>query len=256
MTDQGTVEGGLEEPEALEPDQGTLDLASPDDQHSIADWEAAAAAVLRKSKRMGEDDPDSSVWARLTRTTLDGIDVTPLGIQALLEDVRTSGRPTRAGAWDVRAHVAGPDSAALNEQVLVDLDGGVTSLWLQAGAADVPALLEGVLLDLAPVVLGSTEPLAAAEALVALADDAGVDLHPDTNFGADPLGDAVRSGDHAASTEDFLPTVELARKAGARAVVVDGTVVHVRSCSRLGRRDFGVNRKRVEALRGLIEARR
>ena len=36
----------------------------------------------------------------------------------------------------------------------------------------------------------------------------------------------------------------------------DGTVLHVRSCSRLGRRDFGVNRKRVEALRQLIEARR
>jgi uncharacterized protein (DUF1499 family) len=29
-------------------------------------------------------------------------------------------------------------------------------------------------------------------------------------------------------------------------------VVHVRSASRLGRRDFGVNRKRVEALRSVI----
>jgi len=36
----------------------------------------------------------------------------------------------------------------------------------------------------------------------------------------------------------------------------DGQVIHVRSCSRLGRRDFGVNRKRVEALRALIEAPR
>lgn len=33
----------------------------------------------------------------------------------------------------------------------------------------------------------------------------------------------------------------------------DGMVVHVRSCSRLGRRDFGTNRKRVESLRALIE---
>ena len=33
----------------------------------------------------------------------------------------------------------------------------------------------------------------------------------------------------------------------------DGTVIHVRSASRLGRRDFGVNRKRVEALRKRIE---
>ena len=36
----------------------------------------------------------------------------------------------------------------------------------------------------------------------------------------------------------------------------DGQVLQVRSCSRLGRRDFGVNRKRVEELRRLIEARR
>ena len=36
----------------------------------------------------------------------------------------------------------------------------------------------------------------------------------------------------------------------------DGRVVQVRSCSRLGRRDFGVNRKRIEAIRGLVEAAR
>jgi uncharacterized protein (DUF1499 family) len=35
----------------------------------------------------------------------------------------------------------------------------------------------------------------------------------------------------------------------------DGRVIQVRSCSRLGRRDFGVNRERVEALRRAIEAR-
>ena len=36
----------------------------------------------------------------------------------------------------------------------------------------------------------------------------------------------------------------------------DGQLLQVRSCSRLGRRDFGVNRKRIEALRMLIESRR
>ena len=36
----------------------------------------------------------------------------------------------------------------------------------------------------------------------------------------------------------------------------DGKVIHVRSCSRLGRRDFGVNRKRVEELRRILEERR
>ena len=33
-------------------------------------------------------------------------------------------------------------------------------------------------------------------------------------------------------------------------------LIHVRSASRLGRKDFGVNRKRVEALRSLIQVRR
>jgi uncharacterized protein (DUF1499 family) len=37
---------------------------------------------------------------------------------------------------------------------------------------------------------------------------------------------------------------------------LDGTTLHVRSASRLGRRDFGVNRARVEKLRALIQARR
>ena len=33
----------------------------------------------------------------------------------------------------------------------------------------------------------------------------------------------------------------------------DGKVIHVRSASRVGRRDFGVNRSRVEQLRSLIK---
>jgi uncharacterized protein (DUF1499 family) len=33
----------------------------------------------------------------------------------------------------------------------------------------------------------------------------------------------------------------------------DGAAVQIRSCSRLGRNDFGVNRRRVEALRARIE---
>jgi uncharacterized protein (DUF1499 family) len=36
----------------------------------------------------------------------------------------------------------------------------------------------------------------------------------------------------------------------------DGAVIQVRSASRLGRRDFGVNRARIEEMRRLIEPRR
>jgi methylmalonyl-CoA mutase len=208
-------------------DATPLALAQPEDQHTQEEWEAATAAVLRKSRKLTDEDADAAVWEKLTRTTLDGIAITPLGVPADLDDLQTSGRPTRAGAWDVRARLAGDDEKLLNEHALVDLDGGVTSLWVQAGPdTDLAKLLEGVLLDLAPVVLQSTTPQVSAEALLELADDRGVDLHPGTNFGADPIGDAVRAGGHAPAADQFAATVDLAQAHGVRAVVVDATVVH------------------------------
>ncbi len=212
----GEVEGGLDEPTQLEPEQGTLDLAGPEDDHSLADWEAATAAVLRKAKRMSEDDPDDLVWAKLTTRTLDGIEVTPLGTAATLEQLATSGRPTRAGEWDVRAHLAGAEPKALNEAALIDLDGGATSLWVEIDeATDLATLLDGVLLDLAPVVLDSTEPLATAQAFLDHAG--GGDLHPDANLGG--TGDAV------------VEVARLALAAGVRGVVVDATTLHDRGAS-------------------------
>ena len=107
-----------------------LALAQPEDRHSRADWEAAAAAVLRKTRRLGDEDPDAAVWDKLARTTLDGIAITPLGTPDLLDGLADRGRPTRAGDWDIRARLAGADAKLANEQALVDLDGGVTSLWV------------------------------------------------------------------------------------------------------------------------------
>ena len=80
-----------------------LQLAQPEDDHDVAEWEAAAAGVLRKSRRLRDEDPDSLVWQKLGRPTLDGITVTALGTPADLEGLTTDGRPTRAGAWDIRA---------------------------------------------------------------------------------------------------------------------------------------------------------
>ena len=214
MTDRGTLEGGLDEPEELEPEQGSLDLADPADTWTVADWEAQAAAVLRKSGRLGEQDADDLVWDRLTRSTLDGIGVTPLGTASLLDDLQTAGRPTRQGDWDVRACVDAGDPAVArlaNEEALVDLDGGVTSLWVR-GAADYPVVLEDVMLDLAPVVLDGGDP----QAFLAYVE--GRELHPATNLGI-PAADA---------------TVELARAAqqrGVLAFVVDATAVHDRGAS-------------------------
>ncbi|MDF1602305.1 hypothetical protein [Nocardioides sp. YIM 152315] len=218
------VDGGLDEPEELEPEQGSLDLADPSDSWTVADWEEQAAAVLRKGRRLGEGDADALVWDKLTRRTLDGIEVTPLGIPALVAELSTSGRPTRRGDWDVRALVVGDDARLANEEALVDLDGGVSSLWVR-GDADYATVLDGVLLDLAPVVLDGGDP----RAFLAYAE--GRELHPETNLGV-PAADA---------TADVANT---AKDRGIRAFVVDASRIHDQGASdpdpQVGGRRFGV----------------
>ena len=241
---EADLEGGLAEPEELEPAQGSLRLASPHDAHDVAAWEAAAAAVLRKARRLGDDEPDSAVWGKLTRTTLDGVRVAPIGTSVDLEELTTAGRPTRSTDWDIRTHVSGPDAALVNEAVLLDLDNGATSLWIELGAGltvtDLPRALRGVLLDLAPVMLSGSS-LAGAETLVALADDAGTDLHPGTNFGADPLAD------------DLVEIAALARRHGVLGVVASGLAVHEQGAS--DAQELGVAvAAAVSALRSLTDA--
>jgi methylmalonyl-CoA mutase len=197
-------------------------LASAHDTATVADWEKATADVLRKSRRLGDDDADSLVWEKLSRTTLDDISVAPIGSRADLDDLITSGRPTRSGDWDIRVHVVGPDAKAANEALLVDLTNGATSVWVELGAGlevgDLEQLLAGVYTDLAPVVLDAPgERLAAASALVDLLD--GVTPAEGTNLGASP----------ALGGSDAGELVEIARLAlakGVLGVVVDAVALH------------------------------
>jgi methylmalonyl-CoA mutase len=208
-----TVEGGLDEPEELEPAQGSLDLAAPEDAWTAADWEREAAAVLRKARRLGEDDADELVWSKLTKTTLDGIGITPLGVPGDLAGLETSGRPTRQGDWDIRAYLDGRQAKLANEEALVDLDGGVTSLWLRVDAdTDLSTLLDRVLLDLAPVVFDGADPAATAGYL------RDRELHPETNLG-------VAAADATAETARAAQQLEI------RGFVVDATKVHDRGAS-------------------------
>ena len=105
MTSEESVEGGLDEPTELEPEQGSLALAAPDDDHDRAEWEAAAAAVLRKAGRLGEDDADDLVWQKLARTTLDGLSVTPA------RHARPARRPDHRRSPDPRRRLGRPDPA-------------------------------------------------------------------------------------------------------------------------------------------------
>ncbi|MFC5176069.1 methylmalonyl-CoA mutase family protein [Nocardioides taihuensis] len=214
MTDQGAA--GL--------DPGPLALADAADRWTVADWEAAAAAVLRKSGRLGEDDAADLVWSKLARRTLDGIEVSPLGTPLLDEGLPLDGaRPTRSGDWDNRTPVVvrGAEGAAdARETALVDLDNGATSLWLElrpgTPASAVAVALDGVLLDLAPVVLDAPDDqVAAARALLELLGD--TTPAPGTNLGG--------RGDSA------VAVARLARETGTLGLVVDATTVHDRGAS-------------------------
>ncbi|MCW2858050.1 MAG: methylmalonyl-CoA mutase subunit [Marmoricola sp.] len=199
-------------------------------EHTRADWEKSAAAVLRKSGRLTEDDADSEVWTKLTRRTLDDIEITPLGTPALIEDLSTTGRPDRVGDWDVRAWFADPDAPATAADVLTDLECGVTSVWLQLGdggvaVSELGAVLKNVLLDVAPVVLEAPrDPLGAARAFATLAD--GTTLTPGTNLGVDPIGAGLRTGSSGADLSQVAQAATIALEIGALAAVVDATAVH------------------------------
>jgi methylmalonyl-CoA mutase len=243
---------GLDDPKDLEPAQGSLRLADTEHGYDVSDWEASAAAVLRKAGRLGEDEPDSAVWDALAQTTLDGIEVAPLGTPSLVAGLPDAGLPGTApytrgrtlsrpeDGWDIRAAFADPDPEATGAALLTDLENGVTSVWLQVGPAGLPVeglatALEGVRLDAAAVVLETEgDAVASAEALVAVIRGQRVAPAVGTNLGADPIGAAVRRGRQvdAAEVDRVVSRVaELAVEAGTLALVVDGTAVHDRGAS-------------------------
>lgn len=222
-------------------------LLAEDVEVDVADWEKATAEVLRKAKRLADDAPDHDVWGVLAHETLDGISVTPLGTPALTADLPEPGLPgqapfTRGSAatreldgWDIRAWFTDPDVDVTAEHVVTDIENGVNSLWLAVGEGAIPVdalarVLEPVYVDLAPVILDAPDaPLEAARALDAVIDDTSVDPARGTNYGADPIGAAVRTMGRGLGQTDLAvaaEVVELARARGARGLVVDATAVH------------------------------
>ncbi|MCP2165451.1 methylmalonyl-CoA mutase family protein [Goodfellowiella coeruleoviolacea] len=192
---------------------GELTLAAEFPTATRNDWRALVEGVLRKS---GVDTAAHSgpVEQLLTSTTYDGITIQPLytaddrapdpGLPGLPPFVRGS-RPQGAvlTGWDVRQrHGLGTTPAQTRDAVLADLAGGVTSVWLRVGQGDgVPVTelataLDGVHLDLAPVVLdaGAEFAEAAAELLRLHTDQAVPASQVSGNLGADPLGLLARTG--------------------------------------------------------------
>ncbi|MCT7353750.1 methylmalonyl-CoA mutase subunit beta [Streptomyces sp. 15-116A] len=219
------------------PDDG-LELAAefPDVTHE--QWQRLVAGVLRKA---GKDVEGDAAEEALTTALEDGLRTRPLytardtapepglpGFAPFVRGSRAEGN-TVAG-WDVRQRHTAADGAA----VLADLENGVTSLWLTVGEDGIPVpslagVLEGVYLDLAPVVLDAgPETETAARELLRLYQERGVAKDAARgNLGADPLGYEARTG----QTYDTAPMTALARRCaeeypGLRALTVDALPYH------------------------------
>lgn len=187
-----------------------LDLAGDFPAASRQQWRALVAGVLSKS---GVDIDAEAPENALAYRNYDGLTIAPLYTAAdlpgdALDAVGGPGEPPyvrgssaqRAG-WDVRQRVADPDPAAGNRAVLADLANGVTSSWLQLGEAGIPVealprVLDGVYLELAPIVLDAgAHTSQAADSLLRLIGERGVSpAEVAGSLGADPIGHAARTG--------------------------------------------------------------
>jgi len=226
----------------VQPD--ALPLAAEFPDPTRPQWRRLVEDVLRKAGRT--DLSDTAAEDALATELQDGITTRPLytadddagdpGLPGLPPFVR-GGRPmgNAVTGWDVRQRHDQPAAKRANEAVLADLENGGTSLWLRLGgtglpAAGLPEVLDGVLLDLAPIVLAAGPEFAtAARTLLDLAAERGTPALG--RLGAAPLGHVARTGDDAGLAGHTAAAAELAalchrEHPGLRALTVDALPYH------------------------------
>jgi methylmalonyl-CoA mutase len=222
----------------VQPDGLSLAAEFPDPTRR--QWRQLVEGVLRKAGRTGLTD--TAAEDALATELQDGLTARPLytaedgagdpGLPGLPPFVR-GGRPlgNTVTGWDVRQRHAQPVAKRANEAALADLENGVTSLWLRLGdgglpVTGLPEALDGVHLDLAPVVLDAGPDYeAAARTLLALAAERGTP--PLGRLGADPLGQAARTGEDAGlGTAAELAALCHRQHPGLRAMTVDALPYH------------------------------
>ncbi|MEU3615533.1 methylmalonyl-CoA mutase subunit beta [Streptomyces sp. NPDC006872] len=219
------------------PDDG-LSLAAEFPDTTREQWQRLVEGVLRKS---GKEVSGAAAEDALSTVLEDGLGTRPLytaretapdpglpGFAPFVRGGRAEGNTV--GGWDVRQRHAAADGGA----VLADLENGVTSLWLVVGGDGIPVsslgqVLDGVYLDLAPVVLDAGRDVeSAADELLRLYAERGVGAEAARgNLGADPLGHEARTGEAL----EFAPAAGLARRCaegypGLRALTVDALPYH------------------------------
>ena len=222
-------------------------MIRPWDRSRIASSGAPRAAVLAKSTR--KDPADLGEPEQLLDSpTYEGFPIRPL--YTILDAQPEAPLPgrwpyTRGGdalrdvksGWKVAETFPAPGQVSVvdgNGAVLAALTEGTSALILKVGPDGVSAdeldrLLEGVFLELVPVVLDAgTDFAAAADAVLALVTDLDDERRArlSVDLGADPLT-ATLSGRAAPSTDEVLATAaKVAYDGGVRAITVDGPAFH------------------------------
>lgn len=216
----------------------------------LAGWRSAVAGVLAKSTKRDPADLPAEPERLLDSPTYEGFPIRPLYTSA-----DTLPEPPLPGRWpfvrggdalrDVKSgwRVAeafpanGSSVADANGAVLVALTEGVSALVLRVGgaAADLDRMLEGVFLDLVPVVLDAgVDYVPASDAvlglLTGLDDDQRSRLSVD--LGADPLTAPLSSRPAARVADVVAVAAKVTGYAGGvRAITVDGPAFHDRGAS-------------------------
>ena len=212
-------------------------------------WRGAVAEVLAKSARRDPAEYTGQPERLLDSPTYEGFAIRALytALDALPEAPLPGDRPFLRGAdphrdvlsgWKVAEEFPAPgftgSTAEGNAEVLAALVDGVSALVLRVGdagvaPADLDRLLEGVYLELAPVVLDAGVAFGpAAREILALVAGGDEDRRAAMliDLGADPLTAPVR-GCAAPGVDDVIAVAaELAGRPGVRAITVDGTAFH------------------------------
>ena len=217
-------------------------------QQGLSRWRSAVAAVLAKSTRRDPADLPAEPERLLDSPTYEAFPVRPL--YTSLDELP---EPPLPGQWP---YVRGGDAlrdvksgwkvaeafpavaagvAAANGALLVALTEGVSALALRVGEggvapAELDRLLEGVFLDLVPVILDAgLDYLNATDAMLALLTDLDDDQRTrlSVDLGADPLT-APLSRRSGPSLDDVVTTAAKVAgfDGGVRAITVDGAAFH------------------------------
>ncbi|AKK30509.1 methylmalonyl-CoA mutase [Mycobacterium sp. EPa45] len=241
-----------------------------------ARWRSAVAGVLAKSSRKDPADLPAEPETLLDSPTYEGFAIRPL--YTALDELPESPLPgqwpfVRGGdahrdvvaGWKVAEVFPGPGfSGAVadgNAAVLGALSDGVSALVLSVGdtgvaPADLDRLLEGVFIELAPVILESGAQFsAAAEAVLALvagadeAQRAGLSI----DLGADPLTAPLSGFDAPGIEEVTRVAANLIGSTGVRAITIDGPAFHNRGANAAWEL-AGALGAAVEYVRALVDA--